>query len=83
MKPGRNLTLPGRSLTFCTPQFDLMFLRCDLVDALFGEGGTRLENGYHRQRQSGDRRLSSEAAQRQQVHLEEGVPVHHGEVSVF
>lgn len=58
-----------------------MFPRRHLIDALSGEGGTGLENGDHSQRQSGDSRRPSEAAARKQVHLEEGVSVHHGEVS--
>lgn len=51
------------------------------VHALSGEGGTRLEDGDDGGRQSRAGERASAAAPGQQVHLEEGVPVHHGEVS--
>lgn len=40
-----------------------------------------MEDGDHGWRQDRDGGRASEAAQRKQVHLEEGVPINHGEVS--
>ncbi len=57
------------------------FVRGHLIHAVFGEGGTWLEDWDHGRRQSDDGGRASAAAQRKQVHLEEGVPINHGEVS--
>lgn len=55
--------------------------RGHLVNAVLGEGGTRLADEHRVGRQNWDGERTSEAASREPLHLEEGVPVDHGEVS--
>lgn len=71
------LVVPLKALKVTT----LQSFRGHLVNAVFGEGGTRLEDQHRGGRQNWDGERTSEAASREPLHLEEGVPVNHGEVS--
>lgn len=61
---------------------NIQSFRGHLVNAIFGEGGTRLEDEHRVRRQNWDGERTPEAASREPLHLEEGVPVNHGEVSL-